>query len=103
MPRLVHRRRRVQVEGRARRLTTRANLRFAFATLVGATLEYVYLVHVNPPAASLDEDLPLVFGVIAVLVAISAADGVLHLRHLLRPVEAWPNSWKTKFSPTRPT
>ena len=89
MPRLVHRRRRVQVEGRARRLTTRANLRFAFATLVGATLEYVYLVHVNPPAASLDEDLPLVFGVIAVLVAISAADGVLHLRHLLRPVEAW--------------
>ena len=85
----VVRRRSQQVEGRGRRLTTRATLRFAFATITGALLEYVYLVRVNPPSASLDDDLGLVVAMIVVILATSAVDGTVHLRSQLRPVEAW--------------
>ncbi len=89
MTRLVPRRRRVAVEGRGRRLTVRANIRFAIATIFGAAMEYVYLVRVNPPAASIADELPIVLAVIAIVGAIAAVDGMVHMRHLLRPVEAW--------------
>jgi adenylate cyclase len=85
----VVRRRNQPVEGRGRKLTTRATLRFAVATITGAVLEYVYLVRVNPPSASLDDYLPLVAGLIVVVLVISAVDGTLHMRSQLRPVEAW--------------
>lgn len=89
MARLVPRRRRVTVEGRGRRLTTRANLRFGLATVFGVVVEYVYLVRVNPPAASVDDELPVILATIALVGVIAAVDGVVHMRHLLRPVEAW--------------
>ena len=67
----------------------RANLRFGLATLLGATLEYIYLVRVNPPAASVEDELPTIPAVIALVLVVSAVDGIFHMRHLLRPVEAW--------------
>ncbi len=67
----------------------RANLRFGLATLLGATLEYIYLVRVNPPAASVEDELPTILAVIALVLVVSAVDGIFHMRHLLRPVEAW--------------
>lgn len=79
----------MKVEGRGRRLTTRATTRFAIATITGALLEYVYLVRVNPPSASLDDYVSLVIGLIGVVLVISAVDGTLHMRSQLRPVEAW--------------
>ena len=67
----------------------RANLRFGLATLFGVAVEYVYLVRVNPPAASVEDELPVILATIAVVGVIAAVDGVVHMRHLLRPVEAW--------------
>jgi len=64
-------------------------MRFAVATITGALLEYVYLVRVNPPSASLDDYVPLVLGMIGVVLVLSAVDGTLHMRSQLRPVEAW--------------
>ena len=87
--RLVPRRRREQVEGRGRRLTTRANLRFGLATLAGGAFEYLYLVRLNPPSASIDVGPPAVAAMIIGLVVLSAIDWQLNSRRLLRPVEAW--------------
>lgn len=83
------RRRSEQVEGRGRRLTTVASLRFTSATLIGALLEYVYLVRVNPPSASIDEYLGVIVTVVVLGFALSAIDGTLNLRRQLRPVEEW--------------
>ena len=78
-----------EVVGRGRKVTTVAILRFTVATLLGATLVFVYLVEINPPSADLEQYLPVIVITAVACVLYSAIDGIVSLRRRLRPIETW--------------